>query len=464
MNKVGLPPGAWRKPQARLLTLTAAALITGAGAGVAGAAFRASLEAADRWRNIMIASAHASALTGFLLVVGACAAATLISAGLVRRFSPEASGSGIPHVEAVLRDGIPPASYLLPPVKFVGGDLAIGAGLALGPEGPAVQLGASIAVLIGRAFRLSWPDLRALLAAGAGAGLATAFNAPLAGGAFVLEELLQSFDRRIAIAALAASATAIAVTRAVLGDTLIFHVPSLPNVAAEARPLFVLLGAVMGLVAVAYNRTALATLAAFERLPLPVEARAGLIGAAVGVLAWVSPGLVGGGDPITQDALRGGPALQLVALAFLVRFGLVAVSNAAGAPGGLFAPLLALGAQFGLMFGSACHWAIPWLDVPSESFALVGMAALLAGVVRAPLTGLVLVSEMTGNVTLLLPMLGACAMAMLVPTLLCDPPIYDSLREALLRRGRVAGLAKLAIKADADDASLVSPAGRESRS
>jgi len=149
-----LPPGSWRKPQPGLLTLNR----NGADhrrRRRGCTAFRASLETADRWRNIMIASAQASAFTGFLLVVGASAAATLISAYLMRRFSPEASGSGIPHVEAVLRDGIPPASYRLPPVKFVGGDLAIGTGLALGPEGPAVQLGASIAVLVGRAVGFS---------------------------------------------------------------------------------------------------------------------------------------------------------------------------------------------------------------------------------------------------------------------------------------------------------------------
>jgi len=127
--------------------------------------------------------------------------------------------------------------------------------------------------------------------------------------------------------------------------------------------------------------------------------------------------------------------LQLVAILFVARFALSMVSYAAATPGGLFAPLLVLGAQCGFLFGGACRWALPGVDVPPESFALVGMAALFAGVVRAPLTGMVLVSEMTGNVTLLLPMLGACAFAMLVPTLLRNEPIYTSLLDALLRPG-----------------------------
>jgi predicted enzyme related to lactoylglutathione lyase len=165
-----------------------------------------------------------------------------------------------------------------------------------------------------------------------------------------------------------------------------------------------------------------------------VKVRAGVVGAAVGVLAWFAPGLVGGGDMITQRTLAGTEILALVPLGFVVRFALGAVSYAAGTPGGLFAPLLVLGAQFGLLFGVLCHLAFPALDIQPEAFALVGMAALFTGVVRAPLTGVVLVTEMTASVTMLLPMLGACFAAMLVPTLLRNAPIYDSLRERMSQR------------------------------
>ncbi len=425
--------------QARgLATLTILALIAGAATGVVGAAFRLSLEAADRLRGLVIARAEAAPVPGFVIVVAACAAASLVAAWLVRRFSPNAAGSGIPHVEAVLRFGLPPAPYALAPVKFVGGVLAIGAGLALGREGPTVQMGASLAQLIGRTFGLSWRDCRALLAAGAGAGLATAFNAPLAGAVFVLEELVQAFDPRVAVAALAASATAISVVRAALGDRPDFLVSALPNVPIAAHPLFWVLGAAAGLAAVAYNRALIGAIAALGRVPLPVEARAALIGAGVGALGFAWPAVIGGGDLITAGVLAGGLSLTLVAVMFVVRFGLGAISYAAATPGGLFAPLLVLGAQLGFLYGAVCHLAFPALDVPATSFALVGMAAFFTGVVRAPLTGMVLVSEMTGNVTLLQPTLGACAMAMLTPALLANAPIYDTLREALLRRPRAA--------------------------
>jgi chloride channel protein, CIC family len=421
-----------------LLVLALLALIVGAAAGLVGAIFRLTLEQADRLRDALIAWAQGEKLAGFLFVVATCAAAALIAAWLVRRFSPHASGSGIPHVEAVLNEEIPQAPFHLIWVKFCGGVLAIGSGLALGREGPSVQMGASVAHFVGKVFRREWPECRVLLAAGAGAGLATAFNAPMAGAVFVLEELVRRFELRIAVAALGASATAIAVARVFLGDAPDFHVDALAYTSAGVRPLFFVLGAVAGLVAIAYNRALLETIAAAERLGrLSVELRAGLIGAAVGTLAWFAPSVVGGGDAITQRSLVGMETLSVLPLVFLVRFGLGTVSYAAGTPGGLFAPMLALGAQLGLFFGLLCRWALPDLDIQAEGFAVVGMAAFFTGVVRAPLTGIVLVTEMTANATMLLPMLAACFAAMLVPTLLRDAPIYDSLREHTLRRERV---------------------------
>jgi CIC family chloride channel protein len=412
------------------LVLAIVSLVVGAVVGFIGAIFRLSLEEADRLRDASVGWAQGEGVLGFLLVAVGCAAAAAFAAYLVRKVCPQASGSGIPHVEAVLRKELPPAPFLLIPVKFVGGVLAIGAGLALGREGPSVQIGASLAHVIGKAFRRNGPDCRVLLAAGAGAGLATAFNAPIAGAIFVLEELVRQFETRIAIAALGASATAMAVARVFLGDRPEFHVEHLPYAGLDALTLFLLVGVVGGLLAVAYNRTLLGAIAVADRFGRHlVEARAAVVGAAVGMMAWFAPGLVGGGEPITQRTLAGAVTLSLLPLAFLLRFGLGAVSYAARTPGGLFAPMLVLGAQLGLGFGMLCRLVLPGLEMPPECFAVVGMAVFFTGVVRAPITGIVLVIEMTAGFTMFLPMLGACFAAMLVPTLLGDPPIYDSLRE-----------------------------------
>jgi CIC family chloride channel protein len=193
-----------------------------------------------------------------VLVSAACALATAVAAWMVRRLSPHASGGGISHVEKVLSGDLPPAPISLAPVKFIGGVLASGSGLALGPEGPSVQMGACLAHLVGIAFRRNWRDCRALLAAGAGAGLAAAFNAPIAGAIFVLEELARCFETRTAVAALGASGMAIAVARLFLGNLPDFTVDPLAFAPPHKTTALVLvLGVVAGFLAVMYACDAL---------------------------------------------------------------------------------------------------------------------------------------------------------------------------------------------------------------
>jgi CIC family chloride channel protein len=213
----------------------------------------------------------------------------------------------------------------------------------------------------------------------------------------------------------------------------------LEHVTPLGQPLFWVLGAAAGLLAVGYNRLLLVTMDAVESLGrLPVEARAALIGAAVAVVAWLAPALVGGGQNLSQHALSGQDllvpgALAVLPLIILLRAVLGSASYAAATPGGLFAPLLVLGAQIGLLFGAGCAVLFPGLGIPPQAFAVVGMAAFFTGVVRAPLTGMVLITEMTAAFALLLPMLGACCAAMVVPALLRNVPIYESLRDRLLK-------------------------------
>lgn len=408
--------------------------IAGAAAGLICAGFRLLLEAADRARDALLHWAYQSH-AGFLLVVTACAVSVAGAAWLVRRFAPYMSGSGIPHVEAALLGEVRPAPPALIPIKFFGGLLAIGSGLALGREGPSVQMGAAISHRLGELARCSVEDRRILLAAGAGAGLAAAFNAPIAGAVFVLEELVRRFEPRIAVAALGASAAAIAVARAILGHAPDFQTAPLPYQGMATLPLYVGLGVVAGLVALGYNRAVLGMMSLAEGFArCPVEIRAAIIGASVGITVWFWPNMVGGGDPITQAVLSGGVPLTALLLGFLFRFGLSAVSYAAIVPGGLFAPMLTLGAQLGMIFAQVCLLASPGLGIEPIAFAVVGMVVFFIGVVQAPVTGIVLVIEMTASFTMLLPMLAGGAAAMLVPSLLGGRPIYDALRERAARQ------------------------------
>jgi CIC family chloride channel protein len=415
-----------------LVVLALLSLVVGVASGLLCAVFRLALMEADWLRGALIAWAQGGGAAGFLLVVGILAAGPAVAAWLVRRFSPDAVGSGIPQVEAVLSGEEPTRPLRHASVKFVGGLLAIGAGLALGREGPSVQMGAAVADVLGRAFRRNWRDCRVLFAAGAGAGLATAFNAPIAGAVFVLEELLRRFETRTAIAALGASAGAIAVARVLLGVLPDFQVEPQPFPGLGTEPIHMGLGIVAGILGVAYSRALLGALVVADRMDRwPAELRAALVGAAVGVLAWFSPDVVGGGDPITQRTLTGAGTLSTIALVFALRFVLGPVSYAAGTPGGLFAPMLVLGAQIGVMYGFLCDRWLSAVASDPTAYGVVGMAAFFTAVVRAPLTGIVLATEMTGIGSLYLPMLASCFAAMAVPTLLQTPPIYESLKQRL---------------------------------
>ena len=413
-----------------MLLLALSAIAVGALSGLVGSAFHWALAGADTVRQIVLDWAHRYPTMGWLAPALLAAAAAFVSRWLVRRFAPEAAGSGVQRVEAVVRgDAVSPGPAILP-VKFVGGVLALGAGLALGREGPTVQMSATIGHLWSRAFKLRPGESRVLLAAGAGAGLAAAFNAPLAGAIFVFEELLRRFELRIAVATLSACGAALVVVRMLIGDRLVF---SVPPIAIEMFPGFFLLlaaGAFVGILGVAYSWLIVAGLDLADRARrVPPEVVAAAVGAVVGLIAFVSPGWVGSGESQVQSVLDGGHTLGAMAVLFAVRFVLGPLCYAPGFPGGLFAPLLAVGAGAGIIVGIVFKSALPMVEMPVAGYAAVGMGALFVAVVRAPLTGIALVVEMTGATSLFVPLLVACASAVAVPAMLGRRPIYDTLQE-----------------------------------
>jgi CIC family chloride channel protein len=411
------------------LLLAILSVIVGAISGLVGAAFRLALQRVDELRNSLAQWAHGYGAAGFFLVLSGTALAVGLAAWMVARFSPESSGSGIPHVETQLKKRWSGDPARIAPVKFVGGILAIGSGLALGREGPTVHIGASLGHLLAKIFRCNEHDARVLLAAGAGAGLATAFNAPIAGAVFVLEELAGVFNIDVAIATIGASAGAISCARVFLGQAPDFSVAPLDFPGFGSIPAYVVLGVLLGFLGVLYNRAMLSAVAFSAKLTMVrVEWHAALIGAAIGTLTWFLPGLAGG-DSITQQILSGNAFFSTLVAAFLLRFVSGPVSYAARTPGGRFTPLLTIGSQAGLLFGILwCRWFNPPGLQPRE-FALVGMAAFFGAVVRAPITGIILIVELTGSSNYFLAMLGATFASVTVATLLKDPPIYDSLRE-----------------------------------
>jgi CIC family chloride channel protein len=419
----------------RLLALAASGLAVGALAGLVGSAFHFVLDTAEHLRAALLDWAHGYPEAGWLAPALVAAVAAYIARWLVRRFAPEASGSGVQRVEAVIRGEAAPMSGAVLPVKFVGGVLALGAGMALGREGPTVQMGATIGHLWARGFKLRAEDARALLAAGAGAGLAAAFNAPLAGAIFVFEELLRRFELRAAVATLSACSAGLVIMRALIGDHLVFAVPSIVVNLFPGYFMFLVLGGIVGALGVLYNHMVVAGLDAVDRMRgVRPEVPAAIVGAIVGLVAWFGPHAIGGGEAQVQTVLNGSQTFAAVGILFILRLVLGPLCYAPGLPGGLFAPLLVIGAAAGQLLGKTAEAWVPGLTPPLPAIAAVAMGALFVAVVRAPVTGIALIVEMTGESSLFVPLLTAAASAVAVPAMLGSRPIYDTLRDREERR------------------------------
>ncbi|MDR3574383.1 MAG: H(+)/Cl(-) exchange transporter ClcA [Anaerolineaceae bacterium] len=412
------------------------AALVGAGAGTIALAFRAILSSADVFRNGMIAWAHSLPLLGWVFPVVFTMLGAVISVALTRRYAPEASGSGIPHLEAVLHRLRELEWKRVLPVKFLAGIIAIGSGLALGREGPTVQMGGSVGEAVSRWLKVSERERLTLISAGGGAGLAAAFNAPLAGLIFVLEEVRRDFQPIVFGAAFVAAVIADIITRLGSGQFPVFTVPSYPMPPLTSLPIFAVLGIVTGALGVLFNRSLIATLKLYGRLPkrfvLPAAA---LTGGLIGLIGWFSPLLIGSGNSLAQTALNGNILLATIPIYFAVRFLLTTSSYGTGAPGGIFAPLLVLGALIGLAIGQIANRIAPDIVPIPAVFAVVGMAAYFTAIVRAPITGIMLIVEMTGNYSQMLPLLVSCFCAYAITEMLNDLPIYEALLVRDLTRG-----------------------------
>lgn len=421
-----------------IVPLALLAIASGILIGLVGGSFRLGVMHVSQWMNAAYAALHAlPGWSGFAGVAFLSLLLTALPLYLVLRFAPEAAGSGIQRVEAVWQGEVEPDSNkAFLPVKFFGGMLALASGHALGREGPVVQMGSAIGAYIGRYLKLPSSDQRSLIAASAGAGLAVAFSAPLGGLLFTLEELTRSANARLVIAGMITCAVGVPVAQFLVGMEPVFKMAQPVEPRLLSLPLYLLFGIAIGLLGFVYNRLILLTLTQMARLAPWL--RVLLSALVLALVVWYLPFVAGNGEALNQvvlDGTLGGSALLLLLIS---RFLFGPFSYGIGLPGGLFAPMLALGAVAGALFGLAGNAMLPTLGLNVPSCAVVGMAALFSASVRAPLTGIVLIIEMTGASSLTLPLLLACLPAAIVPFWLGDLPIYEALRLRMLQNAKPA--------------------------
>lgn len=425
-----------RKSSALLIWLS---VIIGTLAGGAAALFDQGIIWISAIRLQLIASYSDSDIPLWLVAIPISSVMAGGAFYLTHRFAPEAGGSGIPEIEGAMEGMRPVRWKRVLPVKFFGGLLALGSGMALGREGPSVQLGANVGRMISDLFKVDKLDAQALLAAGAAGGLAAAFNAPLAGIMFVIEEMRSQFNYSLSStkSVFMSAVMATIVMRLMSGQQAVVDVTSYSHPQLMSLWLYLLLGFCFGVIGILFNKMVLSSLDMYLFIHKNQRWRfvaIGLfLGALFGALSVLEPNLAFSGMDLIPEVEGGHFLAGALMVIFLLRIITTLLSFSSGAPGGVFAPTLALGTLFGMLFGLGAHALFPEIVTEAGTFAIAGMGGLFAATVRAPITGILLVIEMTSNYEMILPLIVTCLGATMVAQSLGGRPIYTQLLERTMR-------------------------------
>ncbi|HEU5036512.1 MAG TPA: chloride channel protein [Nocardioides sp.] len=420
------------------------ALLVGAGAGLGAVVFRwlivtftRVLSGHDDYAGLgRVANPHAPWL-GPWFVVLAPVAAGLVYGPLVHGFAREARGHGVPEVMyAVARRGgrIRPQ---VAAVKALASALCIGGGGSVGREGPIVQIGSALGSTLGRAVGAAEGRMRVLVACGAAGGIAATFNAPLAGVFFAMELILADFAARSFGMVVLSSVTASVIGRAALGDEPFLQLPTFSVGHPAEYLLFALLGVLAGLVGVAFSRFLYLVEDGCDRVwrgPEWLRPAAG--GLLLGAVLLVLPQMYGVGYPVLGNGVAGAYTVGFLVVLMVGKMVATSLTIGIGGSGGVFAPSLFIGAMLGAAFGESAHALLPGVVGAAGAYGLIGMGAVFAGAARAPITAVVIMFELTGEYSIILPLMAAIVLATGVSHLVSDDSIYTL---KLRRRGVVLG-------------------------
>jgi chloride channel protein, CIC family len=395
-------------------------IVIGVGAGLAAVLFTVAIEqtshrlfglAPSRLR-LFVVPPLMSIATGFLLA----------------KVFPDVRGSGVPQTEAAyhLADGVIPTH--VPLGKFITGVLCIGSGHSMGREGPSVQIGAGLASLIGRWLHLSPRRVRDLVPVGAAGALAAAFNTPVAAVLFALEEIIGDMNAALLGSTVVASVAAVIVERSILGNEPLFHVPTYRLVHPAELVAYAVLGVLGGVVSLLFCKGLLALRILFLRLPRRTKVFQPAIGGLViGAILVYSPAIMGVGYEYVDQALNGGLLLKTMAILCFLKLGATIVSYASGNAGGIFAPSLYIGAMAGGAVGMMVHRIAPFPTGDPGAYALVGMGTLFAGIIRAPMTSVFMIFEITQDYQILVPLMVANMLSFVISRRYQPTPVYHAL-------------------------------------
>ena len=355
-------------------------------------------------------------------------AGALVTGILLARYFPNARGSGIPQTKTALfvRDGFISIRTVLG--KFSMSAISLASGIALGREGPSVQVSAGIASVLGRRLGLSTSSVKALLPVGASAALAAAFNTPIAAVLFTLEEVMGDMHAPVLGSIVLASATSWIVLHLLLGDEPLFHVPAYQLVHPVEFLVYAVLGLAGGLVSVGFVKLLLWQRKYFLKLPkFTLWWQPAVGGLTVGILGWFFPKVLGVGYNFVGQALNGEMAIRVMALLVLLKVVATATCYASGNAGGIFGPSLFIGAMLGGAVGGVAHWWMPDYTGSVGAYALVGMGTAFAGIVRVPMTSVIMIFEITRDYSIIVPLMISNLISYFISSRLQVESIYEAL-------------------------------------
>ncbi|MBQ7928023.1 MAG: ClC family H(+)/Cl(-) exchange transporter [Methanobrevibacter sp.] len=412
-----------------IFRLTVQGVLVGIFAGLMVCLYRFLLNGSEHVLRDYLTIIHGNVLYIILFFIALAIMGLLVD--FLTKWEVDSAGSGIPQVYAEVKGHMEANWAKVLFSKIVSGILTALGGLSLGPEGPSVQIGGMAGKGIAKLFKGSKTDELRLILVGSAVGITAAFNAPLAGVLFVLEEINHGFDKTLVFIALVSAIVSDFISKAIFGQSTVLTFP-IHNIPLESYWLLVVLGVVIGLLGYVYNVGMIKSSDLVNSLKIPSWLKFVLVFVVSGVVALTIPEISDGGHFMMDMLGIAMPSLGVLVLLLVLKYLFSMFSFSSGAPGGIFLPILVLGAYIGAVFGSIVVPTFGFEQALIYKFVVISMAGFFAATVRSPITGVVLIAEMCGSTESLVAMIIVSLIAYVVPTLLGNEPIYESLYDRLL--------------------------------
>ena len=427
------------KKQHEIFVLLFIGLITGATTGLVGYVFGISINKIHNLKEYIITNTSTDNIIIKIIISIIISIFLIIMSLLItKKVSPETKGSGIPQIEGAMEHKMPILWKRSLPTKFITGVLSLSSGLVIGKAGPILYMGSAIGKMYSCILKLNNERTHIFIASGAAAGISASFNAPITGVLFVIEAMRAHFKFKFLSlqCIIISSISSNVISRIFLGQKSLIQIPKIHTIPISNLWCFIIFGILFGIMGVVFNKYFIFFIDFFKNMKTKSYwTSVTIIATAFGIISITYPYITGAGYNIIYTSIFDHIPIWIIIFIFILRFFTTLISNGLGICGGFFEPMLALGTVFGIIFDHVSHEFFPLISIstPPMAFALAGMSSLFCATVGAPITGIILVVELTHNYDLLLPMIISALFASVTSYLMGGQPIYETLLKRYLK-------------------------------